>query len=124
MTSRAAIAAMLLLAACSRSEAPSEEVEQAAEEVVQAVADKWGEPPTDGSVRITASFAFMLPKSKRRKNAPAPAHVSRPDLDKLARALLDALTGIVYRDDSQVCSLSCSKCYAEQPGVDVRIEEC
>lgn len=55
----------------------------------------------------------------------SPSHVSKPDLDKLARAILDALTGILYRDDSQVVRIVASKRYAtlgtggelEQPGV-------
>jgi Holliday junction resolvase RusA-like endonuclease len=55
----------------------------------------------------------------------SPAHVVKPDLDKLGRALLDSLTGIVYRDDAQVVRLVSAKRYAalrldgtlEQPGM-------
>lgn len=36
-----------------------------------------------------------------------------PDLDKLTRAVMDALTGVCYRDDAQVCILLVSKEYAE-----------
>lgn len=46
------------------------------------------------------------------------------DLDKLARAVLDALTNVLYQDDSQVVSLGAVKRFAEpgeQPGVDVRV---
>jgi crossover junction endodeoxyribonuclease RusA len=35
----------------------------------------------------------------------------KPDLDKLVRASLDALTGIVYADDNQVCSIVVQKVY-------------
>ena len=49
----------------------------------------------------------------------------RPDLDKLARAVLDAITesGLV-EDDGQVCELSAVKRYAESPddvGVTVEV---
>ena len=48
-------------------------------------------------------------------------HTTRPDLDKLCRAVGDALTGIAYRDDSQVVSLGGAKVYTE--GVEgVRID--
>lgn len=48
---------------------------------------------------------------KLRPSAPiAPA--VHPDLDKLTRAVLDALTSIVFRDDKQVVSLTASKMYA------------
>ena len=43
------------------------------------------------------------------------------DLDKLLRALFDALTGIVYVDDSQVVRVSASKTFSPNPGVRVRI---
>jgi Holliday junction resolvase RusA-like endonuclease len=35
----------------------------------------------------------------------------RPDVDKLARALLDALTGVAYEDDGQVVALTVRKVY-------------
>jgi Holliday junction resolvase RusA-like endonuclease len=44
-----------------------------------------------------------------------------PDLDKLIRAILDALTGVVWRDDGQVVDIVASKVYADTPGVDVVI---
>lgn len=50
-------------------------------------------------------------------------HAKRPDLDKLVRTVLDALTGIAWIDDSQVCQIDATKQYGEQPGVAVIIEE-
>ena len=60
-----------------------------------------------------------LPKTKRRD------HTVKPDVDKLLRALLDALTGIAYADDSQVCRAVVDKRYAaltEQPGAIVTLD--
>ncbi len=45
----------------------------------------------------------------------------RPDLDKLCRACLDSLTGIVWRDDAQVVRLEASKDYGA-PGVMIWVE--
>lgn len=36
-----------------------------------------------------------------------------PDVDKLLRAVLDALTGVCYADDAQVVEVYCSKVYAD-----------
>lgn len=66
-----------------------------------------------GKVLLSVDFYFSRPKSHFRsgKNAhllkdDAPQwHIQTPDLDKLERCLLDAMTGIVYRDDSQVCGV-------------------
>ena len=49
-------------------------------------------------------------------------HISRPDRGKLVRALEDALTGIIWRDDSQVCLALVEKIYGERPGVKLEIE--
>ena len=48
----------------------------------------------------------------------------RPDVDKLARAVLDALTGVVWIDDSRVVSLHVSKPYAIDgpPRAEIEIE--
>jgi crossover junction endodeoxyribonuclease RusA len=71
---------------------------------------------------------FSMPRTKeldrpKYKDNPKP-HTSRPDIDKLARAVLDALTGICFEDDSQVFHLDVTKDYArpgEAPGVNVEV---
>lgn len=64
-------------------------------------------PLLDGPVRIVAAFYLPAPKSLRR---PKP-HTTRPDVDKLSRAIADAITGIIYRDDAQVTQLKATKSY-------------
>jgi crossover junction endodeoxyribonuclease RusA len=47
-----------------------------------------------------------------------------PDLDKLVRAVCDALTDAgVWRDDSQVAVLAAAKRYGEHPGVMIHLDE-
>lgn len=77
-------------------------------------------PVLAGPVVVRATFSVPRPASApRRVLVPA----TRPDLDKLARALLDALTGVVLRDDSQVVDLVLGKRYGTAPGVDVAVYE-
>lgn len=80
--------------------------------------------PLDGPVSVACDFTFPRPKHHRRANGElrdgAPArHSSRPDVDKLARAILDGITGIVIRDDGQVTSLSARKWYGDEAGAEV-----
>ena len=82
----------------------------------------------DGAISVTLDFYFTRPRGhfgKRGLRPSAPARPSvRPDIDKLARAVLDALTGIAFRDDGQVAELVCRKHYAAEgkpPGVTVEI---
>jgi crossover junction endodeoxyribonuclease RusA len=76
---------------------------------------------TDGPVSVEAHFFLPRPKSLGIKTK---SHLTRPDIDKLSRALLDALTGVIWRDDSQVVTLLVSKKYAclgESPRVDITV---
>jgi crossover junction endodeoxyribonuclease RusA len=92
-----------------------------------------GEAPIVGPVRVRLEFRFPRPKShwlpaNARRPRPelrvdAPSWLtSKPDADKVARAALDALTGVVFGDDAQVADLRVIERYAmpgEGPGVDV-----
>lgn len=68
-----------------------------------------GLPPIDGPVRVRVDFALHRPVS-------LPARIvhmiRKPDLDKLARSTLDALSGICYIDDNRVVDLHVTKAYA------------
>jgi crossover junction endodeoxyribonuclease RusA len=74
-----------------------------------------------GGVRVMLDFALQRPKSLPKRTS---QHLKKPDIDKLARAVLDALTGILYRDDSEVVRLDVTKRYAaptEAPSVRITI---
>jgi len=50
-------------------------------------------------------------------------HVKRPDLTKLTRAVEDALTGLIWKDDSQVVAQQTVKCYTNHTvGVQIDVE--
>lgn len=94
----------------------------------------WGESDmTDHPVELFIDFRFKRPQShynskgelKGSKYAtPAPTFVTaKPDLDKLCRAVMDALTGYAYRDDSQVVRVNAIKVYADDPVTDISIRE-
>ncbi len=78
----------------------------------------------EGPVRLTMAFYLPRPKKFQRRGVPV-AHLTAPDWDKLSRAVSDALTHVVYRDDKQVVEAIVGKFYAEvdgTPRVDVRVE--
>lgn len=82
--------------------------------------------------RVHIVFAFPRPKSHYRTgrhahelkpNAPR-WHTSRPDIDKLERAILDALVAAgVLQDDSCVVLLTAHKTYSHQPGATIEWDE-
>lgn len=74
-----------------------------------------------GPVAVRLTFYLQPPKSHKPSGEGVDDPVSkRPDIDKLSRAALDALTGVAYHDDSQVAELAANKLYATEaakPGV-------
>jgi Holliday junction resolvase RusA-like endonuclease len=64
----------------------------------------------EGPVALQVEFYLYRP-SGLPKSYHGP-HLTKPDLDKLVRAVKDALTSVVWRDDSQVTCLIAGKAYA------------
>lgn len=73
------------------------------------------------ALRIAIVFRLARPKghfNKRGLRASAPPHPNvYPDVDKLVRCTLDALTGVVFDDDSRIVALSVTKTYGT-PGTE------
>lgn len=84
--------------------------------------------PTRAAVAVHLRFVTLRPKGHygTGKNAEtikpsAPRlPIGRPDLDKLTRAILDAMTGVAFADDAQVAALNCGKEYGNTSGVEIR----
>jgi len=76
------------------------------------------ETPTTNPVRVELMFTFERPKTVKRE------HMSvKPDIDKLSRSVLDAITGGIVKDDSQVIILNARKEYGDKAGVLIRVME-
>jgi Holliday junction resolvase RusA-like endonuclease len=73
-------------------------------------------------------FRLPIPKSYPKKRLEACLRglerpTKKPDIDNLAKSVLDGLNGIVYLDDGQIVSLHVTKVYSSAPGVDVLVKE-
>lgn len=83
--------------------------------------------PLTGPLRVRVLFVMPRPGRLVWKKRPMPRawHASKPDLENIVKAFQDALTGIIWADDSQIAELQASKVYAagdEQPHVEAEIE--
>lgn len=92
-------------------------------EAVQDAAITHGCQPIDGPVSV--KLTFLMPRPKAMPKKANLTMIQKPDSDKLARAVLDALTGVCFDDDSQVTRLLVVKRRAgtsEEPGVMILVE--
>ena len=85
-----------------------------------------GTRPLAGPLRVELLFTMPRPRSMVWKKRPMPGawHQGRPDSDNLAKAVLDACQGVLWKDDSQIADLRVAKRIAagnEQPAVGVYV---
>jgi len=85
-----------------------------------------GRPVMEGPLRVEIYAMFSVPKSwSKIKQARALIHAIRPtgkpDLDNIFK-VVDALNGVVWRDDSQVVNATIIKKYSDQPRLRIEVE--
>ena len=74
-------------------------------------------------IYMKIDFFFTTPKSwSQKKKDAAKWHTLKPDIDNLQKGVKDALNGIAYNDDSQVCLVQARKQYATSSGILIEIE--
>lgn len=81
---------------------------------------------------LAVTFLFYRPRPKSHFRTGANAHllrdsaprdpITRPDVLKLARAVEDACTGIIWHDDSQIVSEHLYKAYGDSARTVVQVE--
>ena len=86
------------------------------------VQGEWQRPPLEGPLQVCITVRILKPKSKPKK---ACWPTSKPDADNYAKLVLDALNGVLWRDDSQVVRLFVEKAYCDvlhpQQGVALQV---
>ena len=87
-----------------------------------------GATKLDGELEARIIAMYSIPKSMTKKNRQlideGKLHpTKKPDLDNVAKIVLDSLNGIAYSDDSQIVKLTVEKHYSENPRVEVTLYE-
>ena len=84
--------------------------------------------PFEGYIESEIKAIFDVPKSYSKKKTIELLNGScnydhKPDLDNIAKIVLDSLNGIAYKDDSQVTVLKVIKEYGDQAKIIVKLKE-
>lgn len=71
-----------------------------------------------GALSVELDFYFIPPKSYTKKRLKSiidkeELYVKKPDLDNLAKGVLDALNGICFEDDAQIVEMTLRKHYSD-----------
>jgi Holliday junction resolvase RusA-like endonuclease len=73
-------------------------------------------------VELRVHVSYPWPKSwSAKKRSENTWKTSRPDADNHLKLVMDALNGILWHDDAQVCAATVTKRYSETPGLHVKI---
>ncbi len=82
------------------------------------------ETPLQGAIKMSILFQFEKTKSwTKKKKRDAYWHTQRPDADNLAKGVKDAINGLCYKDDSQICDLDVVKVWGDTNKIVVELEE-
>ena len=87
-----------------------------------------GENQLDGQMRAVIKAYYSMPRSasKTRRDAMLQGKerpTKKPDLDNVAKIILDSLNGLAYYDDKNVVDLKIEKWWSDEPRVEVELEE-
>lgn len=97
--------------------------------LIQAKAPK---SPFNGAIIMKATFYMPRPKNHYRTgkyagilkdNAPV-YHSKKPDFDNLIKFVCDAMNGVFYNDDAQICDCEIKKYYSVKPRTEIWIDKC
>jgi Holliday junction resolvase RusA-like endonuclease len=72
------------------------------------------------------TFYMPIPASLSRKKQLeliGKFHTKKPDIDNIIKGLFDAINGLCWKDDNQVCRLTASKVYDEDPRIEFEVIE-
>lgn len=96
--------------------------------VRQCALDQVGQLHLDGPLSLQISITVPMAKSwSKAKRQAAEAGglmpIGKPDIDNTTKLLADALNGILWADDSQICDLHAGKRYGHTPMTVLRVEK-
>lgn len=82
--------------------------------------------PENGPISLCIMFYMPIPKGTSKKRTKEileqhTPHTKKPDVDNLTKLVQDALNGIAWHDDSEICDIHVTKIYGQDPSTFVSI---
>lgn len=80
----------------------------------------WDEVKETYEGPVFVDIRVQMVRAKSSKNE---WPVVKPDLDNVVKLVTDAMNGLVYRDDCQICSLTAEKVYGKVDQISITVGE-
>lgn len=85
------------------------------------------EKPMEGPLKLEVLAVYPIPKATPKKNIGPMLDceivpIVKPDIDNVAKAVMDALNGVAFPDDNAIVCMKCRKVYGGAPGIRVKLE--
>lgn len=98
------------------------------ESVCWQIKNQFDAKPLEGPLTLNLQFELPIPKSYSKKKREQiylgdVKHDKKPDLDNLVKFVTDCMNGLVYRDDSQIAAIYCTKNYSNHPKTRIVLEK-
>lgn len=97
-----------------------------AEKIIKEKALKFYDNPTEKAIIVNIDFTFKPSKTRLKLikgNYNEPMTI-KPDIDNIAKQVLDALNGIAYKDDNQIVKMNLTKKYGQTDSIQIEVIEC
>jgi len=86
--------------------------------------------PLEGALSLQMVFYMSRPKnhfgsgkkSEKLKDSAPEYHIKRPDIDNCEKFVMDSMSKIFWKDDSQICVLHSEKKYSDRPRTEIIIK--
>ena len=84
--------------------------------------------PCKNEIHVKIAVYYKPPKSYSKKKSRelidnVRGYMCKPDADNIAKAVLDALNGVIWVDDKQVVELTVKKYYGTSDKIQIEIED-
>ncbi|MBF7115198.1 RusA family crossover junction endodeoxyribonuclease [Pediococcus pentosaceus] len=94
----------------------------------QVIKKQYSAEPMQGTLHVQIKFYRSVQKrvskvERLRRLSGVHRPTMKPDIDNLFKAVTDACTGVVWKDDNQIVSTKSEKFYSEEPRVEIYVEE-
>lgn len=81
----------------------------------------------ESEIVLTVTVYIRIPKSYNKKKRQEiidndMIHIKKPDTDNLVKGIKDGITGVIWKDDSQIYDVHIKKFYSDEPRAEIKIQ--